>query len=47
LETEWSMFLKILAFVLPNLLAILALPALREWLYTLIYTWLAIGWVDG
>jgi membrane protease YdiL (CAAX protease family) len=42
-----AVLLQALAFVLPNLLVALALPALQGWLYALVYTWLAVGLIGG
>jgi membrane protease YdiL (CAAX protease family) len=47
LAAAWAVLLQALAFVLPNLLVALALPALQGWLYALVYTWLAIGLIGG
>ena len=43
----WAVVLQAVLFILPNLLAASALPALQGWLYALIYTWLAIGMLGG
>jgi membrane protease YdiL (CAAX protease family) len=47
LGAAWAIVLQALAFVLPNLLVALALPALQGGLYALVYTWLAIGLIGG
>ncbi|OQA18192.1 MAG: CAAX amino terminal protease self- immunity [Chloroflexi bacterium ADurb.Bin360] len=43
----WAIILQSLAFVIPNLLAALALPSPQGWLYALLYTGLGIGAIGG
>ncbi len=45
--TFWAVTIQAAAFVLPNLLAALMLPALQGVLYALVYAWLAIGMIGG
>ena len=47
MRTRWAVLTQAALFVLPNLLAALALPILQGWLYALVYSWLAIGVVGG
>lgn len=44
---RWAIVIQAFLFMLPNLLATLALPPLQGALYALVYTWLAIGLVGG
>ena len=43
----WAIILQALAFVIPNLLAALALPSPQGWLYAFLYTGLGIGAIGG
>jgi membrane protease YdiL (CAAX protease family) len=45
--STWAVVVQALLFVLPNLLAAVALPALQGWLYALAYTWLGVGILGG
>jgi membrane protease YdiL (CAAX protease family) len=47
MRTRWAVLTQAALFMLPNLLAALALPELQGWLYALVYSWLAIGVVGG
>jgi membrane protease YdiL (CAAX protease family) len=47
LGAAWAVILQAVLFVVPNLLAAFALPALQGFLYVLVYTWLAIGLIGG
>jgi membrane protease YdiL (CAAX protease family) len=51
LQKRWGALRAIVAqaffFLLPNLLVALVLPPLQGVLYTLVYTWLAIGLIGG